>query len=213
MKSFSQIKLCIFDFDSTLMDGETVDLLADAYGVADKVIGITHKAMNGELDFFESLTHRVSLLKGMPCELVDEVCESLPLMRGACELISYLKERKIRILVMSGGFLEALNKAQKRLGFDLGFANFLHSKNGFLTGLVGGEMMQADSKGLMLARLKTLLNLKQGEIMCVGDGANDLAMFKESGLRIAFCAKPILKQNADLCIDTKDLAQIIKELQ
>ena len=73
--------------------------------------------------------------------------------------------------------------------------------------------MQADSKGLMLARLKTLLNLKQGEIMCVGDGANDLAMFKESGLRIAFCAKPILKQNADLCIDTKDLAQIIKELQ
>ena len=212
-KEFASIRLCAFDFDSTLMDGETIDLLAKAYGVGDEVAKITHRAMSGELDFFESLSERVRLLKGMPCELVEQVCENLPLMKGANELISYLKSRKIHTLVMSGGFHEGIDKAQKKLGFDLGFANFLHAKNGVLTGLVGGEIMQGDSKGVLLARIRGFLRLSKADIMCVGDGANDLAMFAESGLKIAFCAKPILRANADVCIDSKDLSLIIKELQ
>lgn len=212
-KDLSKIKLCAFDFDSTLMDGETIDILANAYGVGDKVKEITHKAMNGELDFFESLTQRVALLKGMPCSQVSQISANLPLMQGAKELIEHLKSKKILVVVFSGGFHEGIDEAQKVLEFDLGFANFLHSKNGALTGLVGGEMMFSNSKGVMLARLKRFLNLAQSEVACVGDGANDLAMFKESGLKIAFCAKPVLKAHADLCVEQKNLKLLIKDFQ
>lgn len=212
-KDLSKIKLCTFDFDSTLMDGETIDILANAYGVGDKVKEITHKAMNGELDFFESLTQRVALLKGMPCSQVNEISANLPLMQGAKELIEHLKSKKILVVVFSGGFHEGIDEAQKVLEFDLGFANFLHARNGTLTGLVGGEMMFSNSKGIMLARLKRFLNLTQSEVACVGDGANDLAMFKESGLKIAFCAKPVLKAHADLCVEQKDLKLLIKDFQ
>ena len=206
------IKLCVFDFDSTLMDGETIDILANAYGVGDKVKSITHRAMSGELDFFESLSQRVALLKGMPCELVESVCENLPLMNGAVELLAHLKSKNIKTIVFSGGFHEGIDKAQNKLKFDLGFANFLHAKNGALTGLVGGEMMFSSSKGVMLARLKRFLNLTQSEVACVGDGANDIAMFKESGLKFAFCAKPVLKAHADICVEQKDLKLLIKDI-
>lgn len=207
------IKLCVFDFDSTLMDGETIDILASAYGVGDEVKNITHRAMNGELDFFESLNQRVALLKGMPCELVESVCENLPLMNGANELLSHLHTQNIKSVVFSGGFHEGIDKAQKKLNFDLGFANFLHQKNGVLTGKVGGEMMFSNSKGIMLARLKHFLNLSQNEVACVGDGANDIAMFKESELKIAFCAKPVLKAHADICVEQKDLKLLIKDIR
>lgn len=207
------IKLCVFDFDSTLMDGETIDILAHIYGVGEKVKAITRKAMDGELDFFESLTQRVALLKDMPYELVGEVCENLPLMNGAFELIAHLKENNIKTVVFSGGFHQGVDKTQKKLNFDIGFANFLHHKNGVLTGKVGGEMMFSNSKGIMLARLKHFLNLNQNEVACVGDGANDVAMFKEGGLNIAFCAKPVLKQHADICVEQKDLKLLIKDIR
>lgn len=206
------IKLCVFDFDSTLMDGETIDILAAAFGVGDEVKGITERAMRGELDFFESLTSRVKLLKGMSVEKVGEICENLPLMQGAVDLIAHLKARNIRVIVFSGGFHEGIDRTQKRLNFDLGFANFLHAKNGILSGAVGGEMMFGDSKGVMLKRLKSFLNLHTHEVACVGDGANDLSMFKESGLKIAFCAKAILRQNADICVDEKDLRVLIDKI-
>ena len=207
------IKLCVFDFDSTLMDGETIDILANAFNVGDEVKNITQKAMNGELDFFESLNQRAALLKGMSVEKVEQICENLPLMQGAVELLTHLKSKNIQIVVFSGGFHEGIDKAQKKLGFDIGFANFLHQKDGFLTGKVGGEMMFNNSKGIMLARLKHFLNLAQNEVACVGDGANDIAMFKEAGLKIAFCAKPVLKSYADICVDDKDLKLLIKDFQ
>lgn len=207
------IKLCVFDFDSTLMDGETIDILADAYNMGDEVKKITHEAMNGKLDFFESLNKRVSLLKGMPYEKALEVGRSLPLMQGSFELVEFLKSKNILSVIFSGGFYEGINPAMEKLGISLGFANFLHYKDSKLTGLVGGEMMFLNSKGLMLQKLKKLLNLKNDEVMCVGDGANDVAMFEESGLKIAFCAKELLKSKANVCIDTKDLKEIIKVLQ
>ncbi len=207
------IKLCVFDFDSTLMDGETIDIIAEAYGVGDEVKKITHKAMSLGIDFFESLTQRVSLLKGMPYQKVLEIGENLPLMNGSFELIEFLKSKNILCVVFSGGFHEGVTPAMKKLGLKLAFANFLHHKDDKLTGLVGGEMMFSNSKGLMLQRLKNFLNLKKEEVMCVGDGANDLAMFEESGLKIAFCAKEILKTKADFCVDIKDLRELIKVIK
>lgn len=202
------IKLCVFDFDSTLMDGESIDILASHYGVGSEVSKITSEAMNGQLDFFESLNKRVSLLKGMSYENVLECCKNFPLMNGAKELISYLKSKNITVAVFSGGFHEGVDLAQNKLNFDIAFANYLHQKNGILSGFVGGEMMFSNSKGEMLKRLKTLLKVKDDEVACVGDGANDLSMFKESKLNIAFCAKEILRQNATHCVDEKDLTKI-----
>ncbi len=206
------IKLCVFDFDSTLMDGETIDILASAYGKGEQIANITHQAMAGELDFFESLQKRVNLLKGMPYELVLKLGQELPLMTGAYELVDFLNSKDIKIVIFSGGFHEGINPAMKKLNIKLGFANYLHQKNEILTGLVGGEMMFSNSKGLMLKYLKSFLNLQTNEIMCVGDGANDIAMFNESGLKIAFCAKKILREKADICIDKKDLKEIIKAI-
>ncbi|EOH7340792.1 phosphoserine phosphatase SerB [Campylobacter coli] len=204
------IKLCVFDFDSTLMDGETIDILAKAYGKEKEVVDITHRAMAGELDFFESLQERVSFLKGMPYDLVLKIGQDLPLMNGAYKLIEFLNSKNIFVVIFSGGFHEGIDPAMKKLKVNLGFANYLHHKNNTLSGLVGGEMMFSNSKGLMLQRLKNFLNLQTHEVMCVGDGANDIAMFNESGLKIAFCAKEILRSKADICIDNKDLKEIIK---
>lgn len=203
------IKLCVFDFDSTLMDGETINFLADANGVGEKVSEITRLSMSGKLDFFESLTKRVSLLRGLSLSKADKVCLNLPLMNGAVELISHLKNKGIKVVVFSGGFHLATDKAQNILKFDASFANILHHKDGVLTGLVGGEMMFSHSKGDMLLNLQRLLKILPEETMSVGDGANDLSMFAYSKLRVAFCAKEILKAQATHCIDKKDLREII----
>ena len=203
------IKLCVFDFDSTLMDGETIDFLAAAKGVGNEVSEITAKAMVGELDFFESLTRRVSLLKGLELAKVDKICSNLPLMPGAAELIAHLKSKGVKVVVFSGGFHEGTDRAQEKLKFDASFANILHHKDGVLTGLVGGEMMFGFSKGAMLANLQKILGISKEQTMSVGDGANDLSMFEHSNLKIAFCAKQILRQAATCCVDKKDLREII----
>ncbi|WP_069638248.1 phosphoserine phosphatase SerB [Campylobacter pinnipediorum] len=204
------IKLCIFDFDSTLMDGETIDILAESYGVGDEVKNITKKAMAGELDFFESLTSRVSLLEGMSYFLAKDICENLPVMNGAKELIENLKAKGIKVIVFSGGFDLGTNAMQKKLNFDASFANILHQKDGKLTGRVGGEMMFGFSKGKMLQKIQKIINVDISNTMCVGDGANDISMFEYSNLKIAFCANEILKQNATHCVDKKDLREILK---
>ena len=204
-----KIKLAVFDFDSTLMDGETIDFLADELGFRDRVSEITKRAMEGELSFFESLTERVQLLKGLPVEVVDRVCHNLPYMKGAKETISYLKEQNIRVVCFSGGFRNATSFAKEILGFDADFSNVLHSKDGILTGKVGGDMMFDWSKGDMLMRLQSLLGISPAETMVVGDGANDLSMFQYADIRVAFCAKPILKREATHVIDEKDLTKIV----
>ncbi|TKX32535.1 phosphoserine phosphatase SerB [Campylobacter aviculae] len=204
------IKLCVFDFDSTLMDGETIDILADSYGVGDKVRNITHNST--DLDFFEASLQKVSYLKGMSYTKVLEIGKKLPLMNGAYELCEFLKSKNILLIICSGGFYEGINPAMEKLGFNIAFANHLHQKNGLLTGLVSGEIMFLNSKGLMLQKLKKILHLKSEEIMCVGDGFNDIAMFEESGLKIAFCANELLQSKADICINKKDLKEIIKAI-
>ena len=204
------IKLAVFDFDSTLMDGETLEQFAQDDVLRQKLKSITEKTMNGELDFFESLTQRCAYLNGIPVSHIDKISSNLPYMNGAKEFIAELKKHGIKTVCFSGGFDIALEYAQKELDFDIYFGNFLHTKDGFLTGLIGGDMMTSDSKGVMLKKLQTLLGITKEETMAVGDGANDLSMFKYAGTRVAFCAKGVLKKEATIIIENKNLMEIAK---
>lgn len=206
------MKLAVFDFDSTLMDGETIEFLAKELGIEEEVKTITDKAMRGELDFFESLQKRVSLLKGLPVEKVDKICQNLPLMKGAKEVVEGLKQRGYKVACFSGGFKNATTYFKEMLGLDCDFSNILHSKDGVLTGLVGGEMMFNTSKGEMLTRLQSILGISPEDTLVVGDGANDISMFNHASTRVAFCAKPILKEHATIVIDEKDLSIILEKI-
>jgi len=202
--------LCVFDFDSTLMDGETIDFLAKEQGVLKEVSHITEAAMRGDLDFFESLTTRVGLLKGMNLKKAEEICASLPFMNGAKEAIAGLKAKGYTVIVFSGGFRIATTPAKEILGFDVDFANVLHARDGHLSGLVGGDMMFGFSKGDMLRRIQTLLHVNYEDTIAVGDGANDISMFECAAKKVAFCAKPILKEAATIVINEKDMHNLLE---
>jgi phosphoserine phosphatase len=204
------MKLAVFDFDSTLMDGETIDFFAEVLGFKDEVVAITERAMAGELDFYASLVERVALLKGLPYKKVENICKSLPMMNGAVEVVVGLKERGYTVVCFSGGFRDATKPACEKLGISADFSNFLHVQDGILTGAVGGEMMYSDAKGDMIVRLQNLLGISRENTLVVGDGANDLSMFAHADTRVAFCAKPILKAAATHCIDVKDLREVLK---
>lgn len=207
-----QMRLAVFDFDSTLMDGETLEFLAEQIGIKKEVKEVTDRAMRGELDFFESLQYRVSLLKGLKVETVNQICKSLPVMPGAKEVVSGLKDKGYRVVCFSGGFKNATVPFAEKLGLDADFSNILHSKDGVLTGFVGGEMMFNDSKGEMLKRLQRVLGISPEETLVIGDGANDLSMFKYASKRVAFCAKPVLKEKANIIIEEKDLSLILEKI-
>jgi len=194
------------------MDGETIDFLAKELDLEEKVAKITKLAMNGELDFFESLTTRVALLKGLPYSVAVDICKDLPLMPGAKETISKLKEANYKVVCFSGGFRIGTTPAKQKLGIDADFANILHHKDNILSGLVGGDMMFDFSKGDMIQRVQNLLGATPEDTIVVGDGANDKSMFKYANKKIAFCAKDILKKEANIIIDKKDLTQILDHI-
>jgi len=206
------LKLAVFDFDSTLMDGETIDFFAEELGIGEEVARITEEAMSGRLDFFESLQQRVGLLKGLDFSVVEKISQSLPYMNGAKETIKALKDRGIKVVCFSGGFRTATGYAKDILGYDADFSNMLHEKDGKLTGLVGGDMMFSSSKGNMLQRLQNILGVSQEETLVCGDGANDLSMFAHAGTRVAFCAREILEKEANIIIKEKDLSLILKQI-
>ena len=206
------MKLAVFDFDSTLMDGETIDFLAKPLGLEEKVASITEKAMAGELDFFESLIERVSLLKGLEYSKAVEICKDLPLMPGAYETIAKLKEDGYKVVCFSGGFRIGTSPAKEKLGLDADFSNILHEKDGILTGLVGGDMMFGFSKGDMIQRVQAMLGASVENTLVAGDGANDVSMFPYAGKRVAFCAREILKKEANIIVDEKDLTKILDHI-
>jgi len=206
------LKLAVFDFDSTLMDGETIDFFAEELGIGEKVAYITEEAMSGRLDFFESLQQRVGLLKGLDYSVVEKISHNLPYMPGAKETIAELKSRGIKVICFSGGFRSATGYAKDILGYDADFSNILHTKDGKLTGLVGGDMMFNYSKGDMLVRIQNMLGINEQETLVCGDGANDLSMFAHAGKRVAFCAREILKKEANIIVETKDLTQILQKI-
>jgi phosphoserine phosphatase len=190
------------------MDGETIDVMAGLAGCEAEVAKITESAMRGEIDFFEALTKRVAMLVGADEQNAKEACENLPFIKGAKEIIAELKSRDYKVVVFSGGFSIATTPARAKLGFDMDFSNVLHAKDGKLTGLVGGEMMYSNSKGVMMQKIQALMGASVENTIAVGDGANDASMFPFASKKIAFCAKPKLKEHANIIIDTKDLLEI-----
>jgi len=206
------LKLAVFDFDSTLMDGETIDFFAEELGIGEEVARITEEAMSGRLDFFESLQQRVGLLKGLDYSVVEKISQNLPYMKGAKETIAALQAKGITVVCFSGGFRSATGYAKNILGYDADFSNVLHEKDGKLTGLVGGDMMFSHSKGDMLQRLQNILGVSEEETFVCGDGANDLSMFAHAGTRVAFCAREILEKEANIIIKEKDLSLILSQI-
>jgi phosphoserine phosphatase len=207
------MKLAVFDFDSTLMDGETIDFIAKEAGVYNEICAITNNAMNGKLNFFESLQTRVKLLKGTHIDTVNKICKTLPFINGAKETIQGLKEKGYTVICLSGGFEYATSYGQEVLGLDGHFSNYFYHKDGVLTGDVGGAMMFDYSKKEMILKIQKLLNISKENTIAIGDGANDLSMFEVSGTKIAFCAKEILKKASDIQINQKDLTQVLQYIK
>ncbi|MDQ7054776.1 MAG: phosphoserine phosphatase SerB [candidate division KSB1 bacterium] len=190
-------RLVVFDMDSTLIEGEVINTLAEAAQVGDKVSDITAQAMAGKLDFEEALRQRVALLKGLPESVLKEVADSMQLMPGAEEVTRTLKAMGFKLALISGGFLYFANRLKERLGFDYVFANELEIKNGIVTGRLKGRIIDKAAKGKILQEIAQKEGLRLDEVVAVGDGANDEIMLKNAGIGIAFNAKAILKKVAD----------------
>ncbi len=198
-------RLVVFDMDSTLIQGEVINVLAANAGVGDQVTQITASTMNGEMDFKESFTRRVSLLKGLDVRVLTEVAHNLVLAEGAERVIRTLKKLGYKIGIISGGFDFFGEYLQNKLGLDYVFANVLELENGKITGNINGDIIDGPRKAEILKTIATVENISLQQTIAVGDGANDLPMISIAGLGIAFHAKPIVKKNADQSISTVGL--------
>jgi len=190
-------KLFITDMDSTLINIECVDEIADFINVKPQVAEITEAAMRGEIDFETSLRKRVSLLKGLDVTALERVYEErLQLNPGAEVMLKGLKQQGIKIALVSGGFTFFTERLKQRLGLDYTMANVLAEENGRLTGEVVGEICGAQAKADFLLAHCELLNIAPSRVIAIGDGANDLLMMNEAGLSIAYHAKPKVQEQA-----------------
>lgn len=202
-------RLVAFDMDSTLIRVEVIDELAKAWGVGAEVSAITESAMRGELDFRQSLTRRLGLLKGMPVDTLEKIADRIPLNDGAEKLVRNLKRFGYKTAVISGGFTFFGQRLQKKLGIDTVHANVLRIEDGKLTGEVAGEIVDAKRKARLFEALAASENISLKQTIAVGDGANDLPMLNLAGLGIAFRAKPVVKEGAGHAISTLGLDAIL----
>ncbi len=202
-------RLVVLDMDSTLIQVEVIDELADYYGVKDEVALITHEAMNGRYDFGESLKKRVALLKGLPSSYLIELAKSLPLDPGARELITVLKGLGYKVGIISGGFHVAADMLKEILGLDFAYANRLETSNGVLTGQVIEPIVDAEKKADLLEWIAHKEQIPLDQTIAIGDGANDALMLARAGLGIAFHAKPILKKAASTSVSSGGLERIL----
>ena len=203
-------RLICFDMDSTLIETECIDQLAERAGVGDQVRAITESAMRGEIDFKESFTRRVSLLKGLDASVMKEIAESLPITEGVDRLMSTLKRTGYKIAVLSGGFTYFGNYLKTLYGIDYVYANELEvGEDGKLTGRFVGEVVDGKRKAELLRFLAQAENVNIAQTIAVGDGANDLPMLQTAGLGIAFHAKPKVKANARQSISTIGLDGVL----
>ncbi|HOV52481.1 MAG TPA: phosphoserine phosphatase SerB, partial [Methanothrix sp.] len=211
-RSLKEKRLIVFDMDMTIVDFEIINKLASFVGVDEQVKAITERAMNGEMDFKESLRQRVRLLKGTPVSTLEEIARDLRLTPGSEELIHHLKHQGYKIALISGGFTYFTDVLKDRLGFDYAFANELEIKDGILTGEIKGDIIDADAKGRIIFRLAELENISPDNIVAVGDGANDCLMIKNAGLGVAFNAKEILKKVSDGTLSRENLIGLLNVL-
>lgn len=189
-------RLIVFDMDSTLIQQEVIDEMAKLYGIGDKVIKITERAMNGELDFSAALKERVSLLKGLKVTQMQEILEKIQFTPGTEDFVKTVKSLGYKVAVVSGGFTFFTNAIKVKLGLDYAFANELEIVNGELTGNVLGNIVNADQKAFLLSFIAQQENISLEQVVAIGDGANDLPMIAKAGLGIAFHAKEIVKKKA-----------------
>ena len=201
--------LVVLDVDSTLIEQEVIELLAEEAGVLEEVAEITFRAMNGELDFEQSLRSRVATLAGLDTEAIARVRERVTVTRGVPELVAGVQAAGGAVAVVSGGFHEVVGPIAARLGLDEWRANRLEVAEGRLTGAVIPPVVDAAAKAHALEEWATARCIPLAQTVAIGDGANDLPMLGEAGLGIAFRAKPLVKQNAEQAISTLGLDGIL----
>ena len=203
-------RLICFDMDSTLIQAECIDELARRHGVYDQVAAITERAMRGEIDFRESFTERVALLKGLDVSVMQDIAEHLPITEGTDRLMSVLKTCGYKIAILSGGFTFFGEYLQRRYGIDYVYANELEiGEDGKLTGRYVGDIVDGRRKADLLKLIAQTEKVNLAQTIAVGDGANDLPMLSEAGLGIAFHAKPRVVANARQSISTLGLDGIL----
>jgi phosphoserine phosphatase len=202
-------RLICFDMDSTLIQTECIDELAERAGVGEQVRAITESAMRGEIDFKESFTQRVSLLKGLDVSVMKEIAENMPITEGVERLMFVLKRYGYKIAILSGGFTFFGEYLQKKFGIDYVYANELEVEDGKLTGRYLGDVVDGKRKAELLRLIAQVEKVDIAQTIAVGDGANDLPMLSLAGLGIAFHAKPKVKENAQQAINTIGLDGVL----
>ena len=201
--------LVVLDADSTLIREEAIELLADAAGSLAHVTEVTERAMRGELDFAESLRERVATLAGLDVGVLTSARERMTPTDGVHELVERVHAAGGLVGVVSGGFHELLDPLADRLGLDFCRANRLEVDDGRLTGRVAGPIVDAAAKASALDEWASASGIPRSRTVAVGDGANDLEMLGHAALGIAFCAKPVVRAQADVAIDIADLSAVL----
>jgi phosphoserine phosphatase len=202
-------RMIVFDLDSTLIHSEGIDELARELGRQDEVSAVTHAAMQGGMDYDESLRLRVEKLRGLTEAQIDAVYSRIELTPGAEELIRALRALGYRTALISGGFGCLAERIRSRLGIDRAFANELEMSQGRATGQVRLPIVNAHRKAELLEELARAEGIPLDQVIAVGDGANDLLMLEKAGLGIAFKAKPVLRQSADCALEQSSLSSIL----
>ncbi|OED48527.1 phosphoserine phosphatase SerB [Leisingera sp. S232] len=203
-------KMLLADMDSTMIQQECIDELAEEAGVGARVKEITARAMNGELDFEGALTERVGLLKGLPETVIAKVlAERITLMPGARRLLATMKADDAYAALVSGGFTAFTTQVAAELGFDENRANTLLTEDGKLTGDAGRPVLGREAKVEALQQITARLGIAEAEVMAVGDGANDLGMLKRAGAGVALHAKPSVAAECDIRINHGDLTALL----
>ena len=212
-RKLADFGLLVMDMDSTLISIECIDEIADMQGLKPQVATITEAAMRGEIDFAESLSRRVALLEGLDEAALQRVYdERLQLNPGAEAMLARLKAAGVRTMLVSGGFVFFTERLKARLGLDYTHANVLEIANGKLTGKVLGKVFDAQGKADCLVRTREELNLRPGQVIAMGDGANDLKMLAQAGISIAYHAKPVVREQASYALNFAGLDGLVNLL-
>lgn len=202
-------RLIVMDVDSTLVRGEVIEMLAAHAGRLEEVAAVTERAMRGELDFTDSLRHRVAALEGLPASTLDEVYDAIELAPGARTLVRTLKRLGYRFAIVSGGFSQITDRLAAELGIDFAAANELEIVDGKLTGKVVGAVVDRPGKAEALRRFAAASEIPLSQTVAIGDGANDLDMLAVAGLGVAFNAKPVVRDAADTHLSVPYLDTIL----